>query len=285
MQRAVLFSRTFATMGKKLYCVKHGRKTGIFQTWDECESYVKGFPGAQYKSFQTASEAQEYMSSAVEHQRGFQHAQGSSSSRAATMDAVLPARQSKPAYRTTIMPPLLGNTYTTSSSVRSSSGQAVDTKGHRNAVVVYCDGSCRGNGKTGAIAGVGVYFGDNDPRNVSEPLAGPTQTNQRAELTAAIRALESVPVNQPVEIRTDSMYTIKSMTDWLPAWQKQPWFQQRNVRGDNAKQNADLMFQLYDRVSERAPGLIKWTHVYGHTGEYGNEQADELARRGAGGTD
>jgi ribonuclease HI len=50
-------------------------------------------------------------------------------------------------------------------------------------LIVYTDGACKGNGKTAdAIAGVGAYFGPNDPRNISEPLPGPKQTNQRAEL-------------------------------------------------------------------------------------------------------
>ena len=50
---------------------------------------------------------------------------------------------------------------------------------------VYTDGSCVGNGKRGAKAGCGVFFGDNDPRNLSIPLpfkAGYQPTNQRAEI-------------------------------------------------------------------------------------------------------
>ena len=45
----------------KYYAVKVGRKTGIFETWDECKGYVSGYPGALYKSFKSMSEASEYM--------------------------------------------------------------------------------------------------------------------------------------------------------------------------------------------------------------------------------
>ncbi|KAK9761993.1 hypothetical protein K7432_018649 [Basidiobolus ranarum] len=77
--------------------------------------------------------------------------------------------------------------------------------------IVYTDGSSRGNGKDHCRAGVGVYFGEKDPRNVSERLLG-KQTNQRAEVTAAIRAIEKVGDDkQPLEIRTDSQYLIKGI--------------------------------------------------------------------------
>lgn len=48
-------------MAKKFYAVKVGKKTGIFNTWEECESYVKGFPGAIYKGFETEIEAKAFM--------------------------------------------------------------------------------------------------------------------------------------------------------------------------------------------------------------------------------
>lgn len=45
----------------KVYAVKVGRQTGIFNTWEECEAQVKGFSGAQYKSFKTVEDAKEYL--------------------------------------------------------------------------------------------------------------------------------------------------------------------------------------------------------------------------------
>jgi len=58
---------------------------------------------------------------------------------------------------------------------------------------------------------------------VSSPLEGSRQTNQRAELTAALQALRKSNHNHPVEIRTDSKYTIHVATEWLPKWKANGW--------------------------------------------------------------
>ena len=49
-------------MAKKVYAVRKGRETGIFDTWDQCKSMVHGYKGAEYKSFATREEAQRYIS-------------------------------------------------------------------------------------------------------------------------------------------------------------------------------------------------------------------------------
>ncbi len=48
-------------MPQKYYAVRKGKKTGIFNTWDECKKNVDGFSGAQYKSFKTKEEALAYI--------------------------------------------------------------------------------------------------------------------------------------------------------------------------------------------------------------------------------
>lgn len=48
-------------MAKKIYCVKVGKKTGMFDTWDECKKQVQGFSGAVYKSFTNMQDAKNYM--------------------------------------------------------------------------------------------------------------------------------------------------------------------------------------------------------------------------------
>ena len=73
---------------------------------------------------------------------------------------------------------------------------------------MYTDGACSNNGKPGARAGLGVYFGLNHKKNVSERLIG-QQTNNRAELTAAIRAIEVAPNHFNLLIFTDSEYVRK----------------------------------------------------------------------------
>ena len=48
-------------MAKKYYCVRQGRETGIFESWDECKRLVTGYKGAEYKGFTNLEEAKEYM--------------------------------------------------------------------------------------------------------------------------------------------------------------------------------------------------------------------------------
>lgn len=51
---------------KKIYAVRKGLKTGLFQTWVECQKQVIGFSGAEYKSFKTLKEAKDYMEGALQ---------------------------------------------------------------------------------------------------------------------------------------------------------------------------------------------------------------------------
>lgn len=66
---------------------------------------------------------------------------------------------------------------------------AVASVGPVGPILVYTDGACQRNGQPGAKAGVGVFFGENHPKNISVHLSGDRQTNQRAELTAALLAV------------------------------------------------------------------------------------------------
>jgi ribonuclease HI len=82
---------------------------------------------------------------------------------------------------------------------------------------LYTDGACINNGKENAIAGFGIYFGENDIRNVSKRVQG-KQSNNTAELTAII---ETFPIIQPdidlgkkIVIMSDSEYAIKCCTSY-----------------------------------------------------------------------
>ncbi|OLN95282.1 Ribonuclease H [Colletotrichum chlorophyti] len=146
-------------------------------------------------------------------------------------------------------------------------------------VDAYTDGSSLGNGKDGSRAGVGVFFGRNDPRNISEPLQGETQTNQRAELTAILRALQVMPLTQSMQIITDSMYSIKCVTQWYKTWEKKGW---RTATGEVVK-NKDLISGVRECIKNRdAQGArTRFTWVKGHAKNPGNLAADRLAVAGS----
>ncbi|CAG8818261.1 11695_t:CDS:2, partial [Racocetra persica] len=75
---------------------------------------------------------------------------------------------------------------------------------------VWTDGYCKRNGLSYAIGGIGVFFRDNDIRNLSERLPGERQTNNRAEIYTVIRALEICDKKENLIINTDSNYVIIS---------------------------------------------------------------------------
>ncbi|XP_033123663.1 ribonuclease H1-like isoform X2 [Anneissia japonica] len=141
--------------------------------------------------------------------------------------------------------------------------------------VVYTDGCCTSNGRSGAQAGIGVYWGPDHPWNVSEKLHG-HQTNQRAQLKAAVRAIEVAKENDlnDIELKTDSMYTIKCVTDWIDKWKENGW--KTSKKGNVV--NRDLIEALDEA---RQDINVTWTHVPGHKGIQGNEEADRLANLGA----
>lgn len=116
------------------------------------------------------------------------------------------------------------------------------------------------------------------PRNISERLHGDIQTNQRAELTAILRALQTVPPTQGVLIWSDSMYAIKCVTEWFVKWESNGW---KTHKGP--VQNRDLvemvLQEMRKRDSLRARTVIKW--IKGHEGNRGNVAADGLAVKGA----
>ncbi|KAL8642172.1 MAG: hypothetical protein Q9228_001102 [Teloschistes exilis] len=147
------------------------------------------------------------------------------------------------------------------------------------ALRIHTDGSALGNGQAGAFAGVGVYFGPGDKRNVSETLPGPRQTNQRAELTAILRALEIVPKNRDVSIITDSKYAIDCVTVWHINWRKNGW---KNASG-KAVENKDLIENILAKIDERKSLQVQseFEWVKGHAQHPGNVEADRLAVEGA----
>eukprot|EP00116_Pleurobrachia_bachei_P005994 sb/3466256/ len=161
----------------------------------------------------------------------------------------------------------------------SSGNHGNHSAGSGKRVVIYTDGSCLNQGKAAVdkrSAGAGVFWGPGDPRNISERLWG-GQTNQRAELWAAVRGIQGAIRGNidEVEIKTDSTYTIKGVTEWTKKWRKNGYC---TAGGDPVK-NSDL-FKLLDKLCTMVH--VQWTHVKAHNGEPGNEAADHLAKEGAG---
>ena len=102
-------------------------------------------------------------------------------------------------------------------------------------------------------------------------------TNNRMELTAAIKALEFI-TDREIVVYADSEYVTKGMTEWIKRWQKKGW----KTAGRKPVLNQDLWRKLLLLTEGRE---VKWKYVAGHSGIPLNERADEIATTFADGLD
>lgn len=133
-------------------------------------------------------------------------------------------------------------------------------------VHIATDGACKGNPGPGGW-GVVIRAGDKE-----KELSGGEKltTNNRMELTAAIKGLEALKRPCRVVLSTDSRYVMDGLTKWLPGWLRNGW----RTAAKQPVKNADLWQQL---VAAAAPHQIRWEWVKGHAGHPENERADKLA--------
>ena len=134
-------------------------------------------------------------------------------------------------------------------------------------VEIFTDGACRGNPGVGGWGAVLRYRGRERELYGGEPGT----TNNRMELTAAIRALEALQRRCKVSLYTDSQYVRDGITTWMTDWKRRDW---RTVDRKPVK-NQDL-WQRLDAARDRH--TVQWHWVKGHSGDVYNERADELVR-------
>lgn len=136
-------------------------------------------------------------------------------------------------------------------------------------VEVFTDGACRGNPGPGGWGVLLRYGGKEKTLHGGEAAT----TNNRMELTAAIRALEALREPCEVHLTTDSEYVRKGITEWVAGWKKRGW----KTAGRQPVKNVDLWQQL-DELARRHK--VQWHWVKGHSGHRENEIADGLANLG-----
>ncbi|THW77639.1 hypothetical protein D6D19_02088 [Aureobasidium pullulans] len=287
-------SSTVSSKPGKFYGVHKGHKPGVYTLWADAQNTIADFKGAVYKSFKTQAEAEVFSRDGHAQKRPseepsqttppakkqkqdtddledlVEHAAGEGPLPEGAEDGFDP--------RITLNPVTGKIEYKEA----TTKWQAVNLQDDKP-VVIYTDGSSLGNGAHGAVAGVGVYFGPQDRRNLSEPLSGTRQTNQRAELTAIQRALEIAPRNRPVTIYTDSNYSIKCVTEWFVKWKANGWLNAAR----KPVENKDLIEKILNLIEQRKnmsqeiSNKVEFVWVKGHATNEGNIAADELAVAGA----
>jgi ribonuclease HI len=133
-------------------------------------------------------------------------------------------------------------------------------------VEIFTDGACRGNPGPGGWAAL-IRQGARE-----KEIAGgePLTTNNRMELTAAIKSLQALKRPCRVQLHTDSNYVRDGITKWIHAWQRNGW----RTADKKPVKNADLWQELIERA---AAHHIAWHWVKGHSGHPENDRVDALA--------
>ena len=145
----------------------------------------------------------------------------------------------------------------------------MDKKESSERVIIYTDGACRGNPGPGGW-GVSLRF-----NGTKKSLYGSDKltTNNRMELMAAIQGLESLTRQCSISLYTDSKYVLEGVTKWMDNWKSRGW----KTAAKKPVKNVELWQRLDEAVKQHK---VDWVWVKGHSGDEGNEMADQLANQG-----
>ncbi|MAV92626.1 MAG: ribonuclease HI [Candidatus Marinimicrobia bacterium] len=135
-----------------------------------------------------------------------------------------------------------------------------------NRIYIYTDGACKGNPGPGGWGALLIY------KEHKKEINGFSKdtTNNIMELTAVIESLLIIKQKSDITIITDSNYVKDGITKWIANWKKKGW----KTSNKKPVKNKDLWKKLDDLSNNHN---IKWEWVRGHTGNPGNEKADQLA--------
>ena len=136
----------------------------------------------------------------------------------------------------------------------------------KETVQIFTDGACKGNPGVGGWGSILVY------KDSVKEISGNTNntTNNIMELTAVIKALESLKEQCHVMLTTDSNYVKDGITDWIKTWKLNGW----KTANKKPVKNQELWKKL-ESLSKKH--IVEWRWVKGHSGHPGNEHADKLA--------
>lgn len=218
------------------YAVANGRQIGIFCDWQLCKQSINGYKNAIYKKCKTMEHAELFIKK---------------------------------------------NNIDTENETETEPMHDSDSDKSDKVIIepdyyVYTDGACSNNGRPDAKAGIGIYFGINDDRNVSLRLEDGKQTNNVAEITALIhtyKIIESdISLGKRIVIVSDSEYAIGCVTTYGEKGFKKNW----EVDIPN-KELVKTLYELYKDVRN-----VSFLHVRAHTSKndvhsIGNSHADKLA--------
>jgi len=224
------------------YAVAH--PPTVVTTWPECKALTEGFSGAVYKKFDNREDAEMFLIQNT-----------------LLMKPLTALKETKPKKGAKAIVEIEACTFTPD-------------------YYVYTDGSCSNNGSRHASAGIGIYFGEGDPRNVSERVEG-KQTNNTAELGAIYHLYSLIEPDlqkgKKIAVVSDSEYAIRCATTYGAKQAKAGW--------PTTIPNRDLVKAIYESYSDKPN--VQFVHIMAHTDKTdvhsrGNDGADRLANQAIG---
>jgi ribonuclease HI len=138
-------------------------------------------------------------------------------------------------------------------------------------VELFTDGACSGNPGPGGWAFILKHPASS--KELESHGAEPDTTNNRMELTAVVRGLESLKRPSHVKLMTDSVYVGKGLIEWLAKWKANGWRRREGTQWKEVK-NEDLWRRLDALVAKHQ---LTYVRVAGHSGHPENDRCDELA--------
>ncbi|KAJ6123179.1 Ribonuclease H [Penicillium capsulatum] len=280
------------TANPRFYGIQRGRVPGVYTDWAKAQEQIRGVTRPRYRKFSTREEAEAFVREGQDRSRNVfagsdtpSGGHGITNERGKDADGVefAPGEGPLPPGAEDAFDPNVLLDPATGKVVHKTAPQKAATKtqvaGIPGMLRIYTDGSSLRNGTALASAGVGVFFGPGDSRNVSEPLKGSRQTNQRAELTAILRGIDIAPRHRDVTIVTDSRYAIDCVTVWFINWRRNNWMTKDKKPVENRDLIESILVKIEERNDLKVKTLFEW--IKGHNKDPGNEAADQLAVSGA----
>lgn len=220
-----------------MYAVANGRSIGIFDTWEECKRSVTGYKFAKYKKFQSIDDARRFVYEAQNREE---------KEKIKLHFPIVSEKEEKDRHEKTVH-------------------------------YVYTDGACTNNGYSQACSGIGVFFGLNDPRNVSLKLDDVKKhTNNVAELRAIKEAYKIIKHDlhdgKEFVIVSDSTYAIGCATTYGEKCARNNW--------SNNIPNKEEVQAIYNLLKDE--NNVTFMYIPAHTSNtdvhsIGNHYADKLA--------
>ena len=136
-------------------------------------------------------------------------------------------------------------------------------------ITIYTDGACSGNP---GVGGWGVVIIEDNKNEFFLNGGDKNTTNNKMELTAAIKALKTFEKKSTITLITDSKYVKDGIQSWIQNWKKNGW----KTTAKKPVKNKELWIELDELIARHN---ITWEWVKGHAGNIHNEKADYLARR------